>query len=558
MSRRGTKRAEIPHQSAADHVHPCILFLRTAFIGLIAAFCVQAAGQNSAADLARAAKAALADGQIVRAYLLYSRAAAEDPHNLSYTANRDALSSAAKILGDAHLESATADLEISGEGLDELSPENVQQEKEALFPPPKLAIPPDTRDFNLTGDDKSVITRVAQAFGIEAIFDPAFEAKPGVRFELDQAPFRTAMRAVTDATDTFVFPVSAHRIFVARDTQQNRNEYEPQSIATISLPDAADPREVAEAANAVRGALGLKGQLGIDTAGRAVIIRDRVSKVRVAQSILERLLLPRPQLALHIQLMEVDNAALYHYGIAWQTSFQMLPLGGLSKLRQPILPSLFSKAIFLPFGGGFSLFGIGIADANLFAMFTQSSSRILYDATMRAGDGQAASLHFGEKYPMPTSLSTASFSGAGAGIYSPLGQVTQEDLGLEVKVTPHAQGNGNIDLDIEAQYQTLGSLVLNTVPSINQRQYKGNLVLPEGQWAIVSGVVEDESSVNKNGIPGLGDARGLDLLFAETTRSRTKTQVLLVIKPRLLTPAPVADYGEGVSLGPANGDRLVF
>lgn len=526
------------------------------------------AGDNSAAELARAAKAAEKAGQTVRAYLLYSEAAAEDPKNPSYRANRDALASAAKLLSDSHLESADISADVAraksaaiappaAQTLTEMTAESIEQQKEALLPPPALDIPAGHHDFKLNGDDKSVITRVAAAYGIETLFAPDFDSQPGIRFELDDASFRTAMQAVTDATRTFVFPISAHRLFVARDTLQNRSEFEPQALAVVDLPNAVDPKEIVETANAVRSALGLKGLIGYFADRHEIILRDRVTRERVAKTILQRLLLPKQQLLLHVQLMEVDSTALYHYGIAWQNTFQVIPLGMLSKLRQPILPSVVNAAALLPFGGGLGLFGVGLADANLFAMFTDSSSRVLFDTTMRAGDGEAAHLHFGEKYPIPTSLSTATFSGAGNGVYSPLGQVTQEDLGLELKLTPHVHNSDNIGLDLEAQYETLGAIVLNTVPSINQRQFKGSLIVPEGQWAVIGGIIEEQKSVTKSGFPGLGEIKGLELLFAETTRTNTKTQVLLVIKPTLLTEAPVTDYA-GISMGPVNGDRLIF
>lgn len=547
------------------------MLLRTTSLAVVLAAIACAASSNSAAELAKAAKEAQKNGQTVRAYLLYAEAAAEDPGNLSYVANRDALAPAAKLMGDAHLESADISGDIKGAkaktaepptapgSLVQLTPDEIKQQQDALLPPPKLTIPEGRHDFDINGDDKSVLTRVANAFGVDTLFEPDFEPKPGIRFQLDNADFRTAMTAVTDATGTFVFAISPHRLFVARDTQQNRSEFEPIVVTTVDVPDTVDPKEVTEAANGVRGALGLKGPIGMDTAGHKIILRDRVTQARVAQSILERLMLPKPQVAFHVQLLEVDDVALYHYGIAWQTSFQLLPLGMLSKLRQPIFPTIVNAAAtFLPFGGGFGLFGIGLASANLFATFSDAASRVLYDATMRAGDGQAASLHFGEKYPIPTSISAAPVGSTTGGIYSPLGQVTQEDLGLEVKLTPHVQARGNIALDIEAQYETLGTLVLNTVPSINQRQYKGNLILGEGQWAIVGGVIQDQLDVTKSGFPGLSNIKGLEWLLAENTRSNTKSQVLLVIKPQLLTPLPVVDYGNGVQMGPANGDRLIF
>ena len=65
-----------------------------------------------AARLAREAHNAESSGQTVRAYLLYAEAAARDPSNPTYRANRDSLAPAATLLTKAHIETAevTADI----------------------------------------------------------------------------------------------------------------------------------------------------------------------------------------------------------------------------------------------------------------------------------------------------------------------------------------------------------------------------------------------------------------------------------------------------------------
>ena len=54
------------------------------------------------------------------------------------------------------------------------------------------------------------------------------------------------MKALTAATNTFIFPISNHAIFVAADTLQKREEYEPQISMTVPLPNTTDPKEVTE------------------------------------------------------------------------------------------------------------------------------------------------------------------------------------------------------------------------------------------------------------------------------------------------------------------------
>ena len=51
-------------------------------------------------------------------------------------------------------------------------------------------------------------------------------------------------------------------------------------------------------------------------------------------------------------------------------------------------------------------------------------------------EGQPATLHVGEKYPIITSGYFGNTSGSGT-VYTPPPTITFEDLGLLIKVTPH-------------------------------------------------------------------------------------------------------------------------
>ncbi len=518
-----------------------------------------------AARLAKQARQAEKTGRVVRAYLLYTEAAARDPKTPAYAVHREALAGRAKLLMQANVENADVSGDIkaaeaepgsseSEPPLDSLSSAE-EGDSSSLQSLPHLAANGTLHDFDLRLDQKAAIFQVARSYGIEAIFDPGFDSKPIGRFQLDHADFLTAMEAATQVTDTFVFPVSAHAMFVARDTEAKRAEFEPVVVLTVPLPESTDPKEIVDAANAIRGAVSLK-TIAWDSAARTVVIRDRVTRARIAASLLEALLLPKAQLSIDVQILAVDSDVNYHYGAALPTSFPGYTWAHIGAI-QSILPNLSNVGSLLALGSGANFFGLALGNATLFGMYSKSSSRVLYEATVVVGDGQTASLHVGDKYPIPTSLYSGFQQSAGS-IYNPIGQVTQEDLGIVLKVGARAHGDGDVSLDLEAEYKALGTTVLNTIPAIAQREFKGSVRLREHECAIIAGMDSDQRSSTRNGLAGLANIPGIDQLFAENTRDHKTSKTLIVIKPTI-TRLPMSDIiSPQYLLGPAHGTRVLL
>jgi len=539
---------------------------------LIAAAACVFASDPVAARLAREAHQAQLDNQIVRAWLLYSEAAARDPSNPSYRANRDSLAPAAHLLSQADIETANVSADIKAAEKDAAAqtrdahssnaepPIEFASEKEwnrdpGLQPLPRVQPTASPGTFNLTGDTKRLFEQVTAAFGVRVIFDPELQPERNIRFEIDHADFRTVLEGLTAVTHTFVYPVSPHEIVVAQDTEPKRDELEPIVLLTFPLPDARDQKDLIEAANAVRGILNLR-TIGWDSESRTVMVRDRATRARVARSLLEALLLPRAQVSLELQFLTIDTDKTYHYGASLPTSFQLIDFGHIGGF-QNILQSASTAANFLAFGGGATLFGFGISDATFFATYSNSYTSVFYDATVVVADGQTANFHVGDKYPIPQSLYTGAQLSTPS-IYNPVGQFTQEDLGLLLKLTPRFHGDGDMSIDVEADFKSLGTQTIDTVPEVNEREFKGAVTLREGQLAVLAGMDTSSDSRAKNGLAGVSSIPGLDQILAENTREKQTSRTLIVLKPTITRLPLSPTVSPQFLLGPQRGERVVL
>jgi hypothetical protein len=531
---------------------------------LLAAASYCAAANDVAERIAHAAKTAEDNNQIVRAYLLYAAAAARDPQNPGYRANRDALAPAAKLLSKAEIQNA----DISKE-LEEIEKEAVSQTPplelarradweriEDLQPIPKLQPKDTSATFDIRGDEKYLFENVAKLYGLRPVFDPQLETHPNLHFNINQADFHTVMEALTAATDTFMFPVSMHDFYVAHDTEIKRNELEPQVMLTFALPNALDQKDLIEAANAVRTALNIRA-VGFDATSRMVMVRDRYTRAFTARAVLEALLLPKPQVSFEVEFLTFDSDRSFHYGLSLPTSVSLVDLGRLGRFQSVLPSSVSSGSSLVLLGGGATALGLGLTSgASLFATYSEAHSQALYDATVVIADGQTANMHIGDKYPIPQTLYTGSTSANS--IYNPIGQVTLEDLGIQLKLTPRVNGNADISLDLEASYKSLGTQTFDSVPAIAQREFKGNVIMREGEWAVIAGLNSRARSNTRTGIAGLSSIAGLNQVLSENTRETLLSDTLLIIKPTItrLPMSPV--ISPQYYLGTQRGERVLL
>jgi hypothetical protein len=520
-----------------------------------------------AVRIAEKAEQARKAGQAVRAYLLYNAAANRYPANASYRENANVLSPVAALLQSSQLEMPDITADLKAARLESLSGSDPAIKAagadwrldNSLAALPHIKANAERHDFDLRGDAATLIRQVTSVYGVQGIHDPELPKTGNLSFHMTDVDFRTAMDGLTAVTNTFVFPVASQVLFFAEDTEAKRNELEPNILLTVALPDSLNDKDLIDAANGVRSVLNLKS-IGWDAATRVVMIRDRFTRAHLAKSLLESLLIPHAQIALELQFLTLDSSVSYEWGITPQNTFQLLsPIQKLFNINT-VLPTLVSGAKYIAVGGGASIFGIGVTSAQLLATYSKSITNTTYDTTVVVGDGQTANLHVGEKYPIPTALysGASASSSTSASLYNPIGSFTQEDLGLLLKVTPHVKGDGEVGMDIEASYKSLGTETIDSVPSVNQREFKGSVTLLPDEWAVVAGLDQSSKVRSRDGLAGLSDIPLLNQVVSDNNSSKTDSRTLVILKP-FIQRLPMSDsITPQFLVGPIRGVRVLL
>jgi hypothetical protein len=488
-----------------------------------------------ASRLARRARKQADKGDYAGAWILAEQAVAREPRNPSLRALAEAYQR--RGLQALHTGYSLRPPPGAVELIDPDSPEPILPEMDAadrrdLAAPPELKPDRTRHDFDLRDAPRTLIEKVAGAYGITAVFDydlPATEAPQ--RLHLENAAWSEAIYALGLVTNTFYVPVNSRVALFAKETAAKRGEVEPNVAVAIPFPQTMTPQELQDVANAIRQAFALT-KVSLDSNQHAMVLRDRVSRVRSALVVARQLLSGPAEVFVDAELFSVDASSNLSRGLDLQTSFPIVNFGrpGFA-FTTPSVPSGYSSLA--TFGGGSTFLGVGLSDASILATLTGQMATSLNRASLRSVSGQPATLHIGDRYPI-IQQAWSSASGVSESGYATVPSITFEDLGLVIKMTPRVHDASSLTLEFDAEYKVLTGSTADSIPIISNRQFTAQVRMKFGESAVVAGLVQDSVSRTDGGLPLLNWAP----LLHSQTESRKSGRFLLVLRPSLLRLPP--------------------
>jgi general secretion pathway protein D len=476
-------------------------------------------------DLFRAGRRAEAAGDTLAAFLLYARAAALKPASDFYAQQRMLLQArvAQSAITTIREPADAAERMAFRIATEELSPTDAIEGQRAVQPP-RLRDPATRRDFDLRGTGRSLWEAVGQAFGVTMLFPADYQSAAATTFRVGQVTLEEALRILETVTSSFVVPIRADQAMVFNDTQQNRTDYVPNVSVSIPIPERFSIQEAQELASGLQQTMELR-HIAVDAGRRVIFIRDQEAKVMGARKIVADLARLRAQVSIEVEFLSVARNSALVYGMSLPTT---TPVVNFGDFLNNMITSVPGYNNFATFGGGATLLGMGITDASAFATLSRASADSLIRTQMTVLDGQQATLHIGDRYPIVTGRFGDPAGGQEA---TPITQYAE--IGLILQLTPVVHSGGEMTLDLEAEYSVLGATQNNGIPIISSRKFQGVSRLKFGEWGVIAGLVTTVASDDVTGIPGLAQIPWLGRLFRRNGVVRDSGQVLVVIKPHL-------------------------
>jgi general secretion pathway protein D len=399
---------------------------------------------------------------------------------------------------------------------------------------------------------------VAKLAGINVIFDPLVQA-PSRNFnlEIDNSTLQEALDYLAVLTKTYWKPMSANTIFVTEDNATKRREYEDQMVKVFYLKNCTNVQEFQETVNAVRSITNMN-HMFTSNAQNAVVARGTGDQMVLAEKLFHDLDVPKPEVVVDFVVMQANTAKTREIamslvsggttglslglGFAPRSSLGAQTSGSASSNSSSNSSSGSSSSSSSIRAGqigkiGLSDFSVSLPGALLEAVMSDSATRIMQSPQVRVSDGQKVTLKIGDRVPYATgSVQTGVGLGTVSGLFNT--QFNFIDTGVNLEVTPHVHGTGDMTLhiviDISAVSQTvdLGGGVKQ--PQIGQNKEETEIRVRDGEVNLLGGLTKLQDAKSLAGIPGLIDVPILGRLFGDEQRSKSRGELLIAIIPHIV------------------------
>jgi len=297
-------------------------------------------------------------------------------------------------------------------------------------------------------------------------------------------------------------------------------------------PDAAAPASDTNGTDAVGGG---------GTSGLPTVVADDVSNSIIAygtaaqQQQIGRLISLLDEVA-HQVLLEATIAEValndeLAFGVRWffesgNFAFNFTGIESGSLRPTAIIPS---------FNAIFAAADVRVA---INALASVTDINIISSPSVLVLDNREAVLSVGDQVPIATQ-SVVSISDPDAPIVN---SITQEDTGVILKVRPRVSSSGRVILEIQQEVSDVVATVTSGIdsPTIQQRLITTTVAVDHGQSVALGGLIRERREKSRDKVPVLGDVPVLGAAFRSTRDSDERTELLVIITPKLIHDATQA------------------
>lgn len=304
------------------------------------------------------------------------------------------------------------------------------------------------------------------------------------------------------------------------------------------------------------------GQIQADPATNSLIISAPEPVYRQMRQVIDQLDTRRAQVYVETLIVKIDATKAAEFGFQWQsvlgnpsTEQSVVPVAGTNfgSVGNIIDLSLSGAGTGGTTGttgtGGSSLLGnglnigvfrkiAGIYTLGALARFleTNTGANVLSTPNLVALDNEEAKIVVGSNVPFTTGSFTN--TGTGNGAVNPFQTIERKDVGITLKIKSQIGEGGTVRMTI---YQENSSLRDRVSQITDKSSIETTVVVDDGSMMVLGGLLKDEYGDNESQVPILGSIPIVGNLFKSEGRSRSKSNLMLFLRPVVLRTPQAAE-----------------
>jgi general secretion pathway protein D len=262
-----------------------------------------------------------------------------------------------------------------------------------------------------------------------------------------------------------------------------------------------------------------------DGINNAVLVYGTAAEYAKVEATLKRLDVPPSQVLIEASIVEVTLNDDLQYGLQWAFSEQKN--GGVGQ-------GVLSRAAGAALGStpaGFSYTwasSTGDVRAVLNALADKSLVKVISSPSLMVMDNHTASIAVGTQQPVQSGQTITT----GGNVSS---NIQYKDTGVNLSVTPSVNSGNMVVMQLNQSVTDVGSIDAATGQrSFLQRQIGSKVAVRSGETIVLGGLIRDNSTVGRTGIPFLSDIPIVGNLFGTSSKNSGRTELLVMITPRVV------------------------
>ncbi len=328
---------------------------------------------------------------------------------------------------------------------------------------------------------------------------------------------------------------------------------------------AVAPAAAGQAAGATQAGCIVRGAIAADSGTNSLIITEVASRMPNLLTYVKGLDIRTPQVALKAKIISVQRTNIEQLGLSYD-------LGTANTFYNTLLPRIpegstapgqFEAQVEL---GGDAIAGIANASRKykqgsalnlifstalgnhslttfLDALRETQLSDIQAEPSVVTLDNREAKITVGSETPV-----RVIDAGSASQIGTPARATVQfRETGIILKVTPHITSNRQIRMKMEAEQSELRIVGGDLGFIIDKRNAQTQLLVGDGETAVIGGLTQTQVVKNRSGIPFLSELPFVGRFFSQTDSREEKRDLLIMITPTIID--------EGEPIRPPGSDK---